>query len=88
MSLKAKLSKAEIFDYKEKLSQYKATLRVLKVLFPLIFTGFLILVAVENTIMEGYVLEWLNLLIRWAHVVAGIMWIGAFFLFHFFREQP
>jgi uncharacterized membrane protein len=27
------------------------------------------------------IIEWLNLLIRWAHVVAGIMWIGESFYF-------
>ena len=27
--------------------------------------------------MEGYVLEWLNLALRWAHVIVGIAWIGA-----------
>jgi len=27
--------------------------------------------------MEGYVLEWLNLALRWAHLVVGIAWIGA-----------
>jgi len=26
-------------------------------------------------------LEWMNLLLRWAHVIAGIMWIGDSFLF-------
>ena len=26
-------------------------------------------------------LDWLNLLVRWAHIVAGIMWIGNSFLF-------
>lgn len=26
--------------------------------------------------MTAYVLEWLNLLIRWFHFVAGISWIG------------
>jgi len=31
--------------------------------------------------MEAYVLEWLNLLVRIAHVVAAIMWIGDSFLF-------
>ena len=31
--------------------------------------------------MEGYVLEWLNLLGRWAHLVTGIAWIGASFYF-------
>ena len=31
--------------------------------------------------MEAYVLEWLNLLLRWAHVIVGIAWIGASFYF-------
>jgi uncharacterized membrane protein len=29
----------------------------------------------------SYVLDWLNLLARWAHVIAGISWIGASFYF-------
>ncbi|MFT6301027.1 MAG: putative membrane protein [Granulosicoccus sp.] len=31
--------------------------------------------------MEPYLLEWLNLLGRWAHLVVGIAWIGASFYF-------
>ncbi len=31
--------------------------------------------------MTGYVLDWLNLLVRWAHLIAGISWIGASFYF-------
>ena len=31
--------------------------------------------------MEFYVAEWLNLLVRWLHVTAGIAWIGASFYF-------
>jgi uncharacterized membrane protein len=31
--------------------------------------------------LEAYVLDWLNLLLRWAHVVVGIAWIGASFYF-------
>jgi len=31
--------------------------------------------------MPTFVLEWLNLLLRWIHVIAGIMWIGDSFLF-------
>jgi uncharacterized membrane protein len=31
--------------------------------------------------MEAYVLDWLNLLVRWAHVIVGIAWIGASFYF-------
>lgn len=31
--------------------------------------------------MEAYALEWLNLLVRWLHVITGIAWIGASFYF-------
>src|SRR5438105_2024091 len=31
--------------------------------------------------MEPYVLDWLNLLARWLHLIAGIAWIGASFYF-------
>lgn len=31
--------------------------------------------------MSAVVQEWLNLIVRWVHVVAGIMWIGDSFLF-------
>src|SRR5690606_40355543 len=31
--------------------------------------------------MEAYVADWLNILGRWAHFVAGIAWIGSSFYF-------
>jgi len=31
--------------------------------------------------MTGYIVEWLNLLGRWVHVITGIAWIGASFYF-------
>ncbi|MEO5764949.1 MAG: urate hydroxylase PuuD [Casimicrobiaceae bacterium] len=31
--------------------------------------------------MEAYVLDWMNLLARWLHLVAGVAWIGASFYF-------
>ena len=33
--------------------------------------------------MEAYVLDWLNLLLRWAHVIVAIAWIGSSFYFVF-----
>jgi uncharacterized membrane protein len=33
--------------------------------------------------MEAYVLDWANLLLRWAHVVVAIAWIGSSFYFVF-----
>lgn len=51
---------------------------------PLFYLGY---VAVHGTEMQGYVLEWLNLIVRWAHVIAGIMWIGASFYFIFLENN-
>ncbi len=31
--------------------------------------------------MEAYVTDWLNLLLRWLHMIAGIAWIGSSFYF-------
>ena len=31
--------------------------------------------------MESYVADWLNLLLRWLHVITGIAWIGSSFYF-------
>lgn len=31
--------------------------------------------------MEGYIFDWLNMFLRWFHVLAGIAWIGASFYF-------
>jgi uncharacterized membrane protein len=33
--------------------------------------------------MESYILDWLNLLLRWAHVITAIAWIGSSFYFVF-----
>jgi len=31
--------------------------------------------------MESYLIDWLNLLVRWLHLIAGVAWIGASFYF-------
>ncbi len=31
--------------------------------------------------MDAHLLDWLNLLLRWAHVITGVAWIGASFYF-------
>ena len=31
--------------------------------------------------IESYILDWLNLVIRWVHVITGIAWVGASFYF-------
>src|SRR5690606_17005669 len=35
----------------------------------------------RDEIMETYLLDWANLLVRWLHLIAGIAWIGASFYF-------
>src|SRR6185503_18050521 len=37
--------------------------------------------------MSPVVQEWLNLVVRWAHVIAAIMWIGDSFLFMWLDSQ-
>lgn len=48
---------------------------------------YLTYVAVQGTPMQGFTMEWLNLIVRWIHVVAGIMWIGASFYFIFLENN-
>jgi len=31
--------------------------------------------------MEAYIIDWINLLVRWLHVITGVAWIGASFYF-------
>jgi uncharacterized membrane protein len=37
--------------------------------------------------MDSTVAEWLNLIFRWIHVVAGVMWIGHLWFFNFVNSQ-
>ena len=44
--------------------------------------------------MEQYIADWLNLLIRWLHLITGAAWIGTSFYFNWLNhnsrppEQP
>ena len=81
------LSPGTRFDLEEARSTATAARKALKFLFWTGFLGYLIVVAASGTSMQGYLMEWLNLLLRWAHVVAGIMWIGASFYFIFLENN-
>jgi len=37
--------------------------------------------------MDSYIIEWLNLVVRWIHVITGIAWIGASFFFNWLDSQ-
>ncbi len=54
----------------------------------LIFLFFYVSYAfVKGSSMESHVTEWLNLLVRWTHVIFGIAWIGASFYFNFLENS-
>ena len=42
---------------------------------------------IQGTPYEGHFFEWLNLLVRWAHITIGIAWIGASFYFVFLENS-
>lgn len=84
---KSKLSRGELYDLKEDLSNYSSTRSTLKYMIPVSLLLYLLYIGVAGTYMQGYVMEWLNLLVRWAHLVAGIMWIGASFYFVFLENN-
>lgn len=37
--------------------------------------------------MEAHIIEWLNLSVRWIHIITGIAWIGASFYFVFLENH-
>src|SRR5438067_4958886 len=37
--------------------------------------------------MDPRVTEWFNLIFRWAHLAAGVMWIGHLWFFNFVNSQ-
>jgi uncharacterized membrane protein len=39
-------------------------------------------------LLQAYVLDWLNLLLRWAHVAAVIVWLGAAFYLQSLESEP
>jgi len=42
----------------------------------------------SSLLLQAYLLDWLNLLLRWAHVVLGMVWIGAAFYLLSLEKQP
>jgi hypothetical protein len=92
-SLRARLSTAQElspgtrFDMEEAASTAAAARKALKFFCWALLLGYLTYTAAKGTSMQGYLMEWLNLLIRWTHVVAGIMWIGASFYFIFLENN-
>jgi uncharacterized membrane protein len=75
------------FDLEQARSTAIASRQTAKFFGWLFLVGYLVYVAVQGSEMEGYVMQWLNLSVRWIHVIAGIMWIGASFYFIFLENN-
>lgn len=43
--------------------------------------------SVRGTPTEGHIMEWMNLIVRWAHITFGIAWVGASFYFVFLENS-
>ena len=82
-----KLSPGTRFDLEEANSTASAARKTSKFFFWVLLLGYCAYVAVHGTEMQGYAMEWLNLAVRWTHVIAGIMWIGASFYFIFLENN-
>ena len=41
----------------------------------------------EPPVIEAHIHEWLNLVVRWIHMITGIAWIGASFYFNWVEGQ-
>ena len=75
----------------DELADVKNTLRRGRIALVLSFTlaGVLFLAVkyIPGSGLEGHIQDWLNLIIRWAHVILGISWIGASFYFIFLENS-
>ncbi len=80
-------SKELQWDVKENALLYLQISRVIGILSSVLLTGYLIYIGVKGTPMLGHLMEWLNIIVRWGHVVAGVMWIGASFYFVFLENN-
>ncbi len=81
------LSPGARFDLEESRYTANAARKACTFFFFILLLGYFCHVAVKGTPMSGYVMEWMNLAVRWTHVIAGIMWIGASFYFIFLENN-
>lgn len=82
---KKSIEENEAEDLKETkmlLHQYKNVFAVLTFVVFLFYAGYYF---ANKYHAEAHVMEWLHLIIRWAHVVFGIAWIGASFILFFLK---
>ena len=77
-------------DLQERLEGLQSTVRTLRWIFgvgmAVFMIGFFIQQQIKGTTWEGHINEWLNLVVRWAHITFGVAWIGASFYFIFLEN--
>jgi uncharacterized membrane protein len=73
-----------LHNLEEEMGQAKNVIGYCSLIFISMYTAYAF---VRGTTMESHVVEWMNLLIRWAHVLFGIAWIGASFYFNFLENS-
>jgi len=89
-SVLVKLVRAQRFPVKnpdEVLEELSALKNVSLFLLPASVFGYGAWFMVAEMGWESHVMDWLNLLVRWFHVVIGIAWIGASFYFIFLENS-
>ena len=84
---KGKSISPELYDLTEQKTLLKQVRKITAIIFTTVLIGGGVYWLVKDTSMQGFVMEWLNLLIRWIHVVVGVMWIGASFYFIFLENN-
>jgi uncharacterized membrane protein len=67
--------------------EFKTASRLVAYGLPLLIAGIVLYVYAESAGWSGHLQEWMNLLIRWTHVILGIAWIGASFYFIFLENS-
>ncbi|HKR03166.1 MAG TPA: urate hydroxylase PuuD [Bacteroidia bacterium] len=73
-----------VSETKSEIKTYRNVFYFFTFLVPLIYIAYFFTAKYH---LESHVLEWLNLILRWAHVVFGIAWIGASFYFIFLENS-
>ena len=75
----------------DEINEHKSAINNLEKIFTFIIPTLIVSILVYELVIknryEAHVMEWINIVIRWAHVVFGIAWIGASFYFIFLENS-
>jgi uncharacterized membrane protein len=81
---KEELHEEELKELLDDLQIYK---KVILNLLGLAVLGFIVYYFSEKAGWTAHIMDWIHLIIRWAHIVLGIAWIGASFYFIFLENS-